>query len=107
MLRGKVGGSINGFMSFITSREAIAVASAVVLTTFVSNYILPLVGRIPVIGRNPTIALLAAAVIVFIIARFIGNGILRSVLLGVVAGMTINAILTTSFGRGIASRFGV
>lgn len=106
MLRGKVGSSVNGFMSFVTSREAIAVASAVILTTFVSNYILPLVGRIPVIGANPTIALLAAAVIVFIVARFIGNGVLRSILLGVVAGMTINAILTTSFGRGIASRFG-
>ena len=102
----KVGGSLNGFMDFLTSKEAIAVASAIIVTPFIAGYILPLVSRLPVIGGYGTVALLVAALIVFIIAKWVGMGLLRSILLGACAGMVINALAASSIGKGILSRFG-
>jgi len=102
----KVGGSVNGFMGFITSKEAIAVASAMILTPFIGGYILPLVSRLPVIGSHGTIALLVAAFVIFLVAKWVGSGILRSIFLGAAAGMVINAFTASSFGRGIVQRFG-
>lgn len=102
----KVGGSINGFMGFLTSPEAIAVASAIILTPFIAGYILPLVSRIPVIGNYGTVTLLVAALIVFLIAKWVGGGFLRSIFLGAAAGMVINAFAASTFGRGIIKRFG-
>lgn len=99
MLKGKIGGSIRGFTGFLTSPEALAVGAAILLTPFISRYILPLVSNLPVLGSNPAIALFASAVIVFIIARFVGGMILRPILMGVAAGMAINAIISTQFGQ--------
>lgn len=99
VLKGKIGGSIKGFTGFLFSPEAIAVASATLLTPFISRYILPLVSSIPVLGSNPALALIISAVIVFMIARFVGGTILRPILLGVAAGMAINAIISTQFGQ--------
>ena len=102
----KVGGSLNGFMDFLTSKEAIAVASAIIVTPFISGYILPLVTRLPVIGQYGTLALIVAALIVFLIAKWVGGGFLRSIFLGAAAGMVINAFANSGLGKGILSRFG-
>jgi len=98
-LKGKIGGSIRGFTGFLTSPEAIAVASATLLTPFISRYILPLVSSIPVLGSNPAVALLISALIIFMLARFVGGSILRPILLGAAAGMAINALISTQFGQ--------
>lgn len=99
ILKGKIGGSIKGFTGFLFSPEAIAVASATLLTPFISRYILPLVASLPVLGANPAVALLISALIVFMLARFIGGSILRPILLGAAAGMAINALISTRFGQ--------
>lgn len=102
----KVGGSVNSFVGFLTSKEAVAVASAMIITPFIAGYILPLVQKIPVIGNYGTITLLVGALIVFLIAKWVGNGFMRSIFLGAAAGMVINAFAASRFGGGIIKRFG-
>lgn len=106
LLKGRVGGAVGGFTSYLTSPEALAAVGAMVFTPLITNYIVPLVTRLPVLGSQPAIALVVGAIVVFIIARYIGGGIVRSLLLGVSAGMVINAVLATGVGRGIVTRLG-
>jgi len=98
-MKGRILGSVKGFTGFLTSPEALAVGAAIILTPFISRYILPSVSNIPVLGSNPAIALFVSAIIVFIIAKFVGGMILRPLLFGVAAGMAINAIISTQFGQ--------
>jgi len=102
----KVGGSISGFAGFLTSKESVAVASAIILTPFIMGYIMPLISRLPIIGKYGTVALLVGALVVFLIAKWVGGGFLRSIFLGAAAGMVINAFAASTFGRGVIKRFG-
>lgn len=106
LLKGRAGNAIGGFTSYLSSPEALAAVGAMVFTPLIMSYIVPLVSRLPVLGGQPALALLVGAIIVFIIARYIGGGLIRSLLLGVSAGMVINAILATGVGRGIVTRLG-
>lgn len=96
-------GAVRGYMGFLTSPQAISAGSAMILTPIVSRYIVPLVGRIPVLARWRSAVLIVSAIIVFMVAKFFG-GLLQAVLLGAAAGLTINAFNASGVGQRVLGR---
>ena len=95
---------IGGFISYIKSPEFIAVASAIIVTPMVASFLLPLIRRIPVIGSHPTGSVLVAALVVFIIGKWLRGALIRAILIGVSGGLVINALMATSFGQRFVGR---
>lgn len=102
MMRAKAA-NLKGFTNFVTSGETIAVASAIFLTPVVSRFIVPLLGNIPYLNQHPTIVLVIASLIVFMIAKAT-SGTIRSIILGAAAGLFINAIASTGVGATLIGR---
>ena len=100
---GKGSNAVRGYMSFLTSPQAIAAASAMVATPVISRYIVPLVGRIPVVARHRSAVMIISAIIVFMVAKFFG-GVIQSIFLGVAAGLTIGAFNASGLGQRVLGR---
>ena len=101
--RGKVSRNLGGFTGFVFSNESVAVFSAVVITPVVSRHLLPLIQKIPVLNSNITVSLAAAAIVVFVVAKFF-MGYIRSILLGVAAAFVLNAFQQSSIGQNLLAR---
>ena len=102
MIRGA--GKVKGYLSYLKSPEFIAVASAIILTPILSSFLVPLVGRIPVLGSYPLVTVIVASLILFWIAKAIGGMYTRAILVGVAGGMIITAFMGTSIGQNFVGR---
>jgi len=96
---------LGGFMEFIKSKEMIAVASAVLITPVVLATVTSFLSRVPFLRDNFAIGMLVGALIIFIISSMVG-GILRSVLLGISAGVLLVGIQSTTFAQSLLNRLG-
>ena len=95
---------VGRFSNFVTSETAIVVLGAVVVTPILFGVISTFVtGRIPITADNVALALLVAAVILFILAT-VFSGKLRMLFLGASAGAMIQAITQTSVARNILDK---
>ena len=83
---------IERFTKFLTSPEIIVAASAILLTPLILKSLESIVARFPVFGNNLTIGLIIAAIVIFAIAFMVPAGMIRSVVLGLVAGIVITLI---------------
>ena len=83
--------SVSKFQSFLTSKEFIAVGSAVVITPLILNQVRSIVARTPLLQRNFTIGMVLIGFVIFIIA-FMVSGFPRTILIGVGAGVAITAL---------------
>ncbi len=83
---------VDRFTKFLTSNEMIAVASAIIVTPLLLKSIESVISRFPVLRNNFTIGLLVAAFFLFVLAGLVPSGMLRSVVLGVSAGVVITAV---------------
>jgi len=103
LLMGRSSGAVRGFLGFLTTPQAISAGAAVVATPIVSRYIVPLVGRIPVVARHRAAVLIISAIIMFVIAKFFG-GFIQAIFLGVAAGLTIGAFNASGLGARVLGR---
>ena len=83
--------SVSKFQSFLTSKEFIAVGSAVVITPLILNQVRSIVARTPLLQRNFTIGMVLIGFVIFIIA-FMVSGFPRTILIGVGAGVAITTL---------------
>jgi len=97
---------IGGFRNFITSKEFIAVASAVLITPVILSSVTAMIGRLPFLRNNFAIGMLVASLIIFIIASMFGDGMLRAVLLGISAGVLLVGIQSTTLAQNLLNRLG-
>ena len=102
--RGKSALKLGKFSSFITSAPVIAVASAIILTPIFTRYLLPIIAKLPYLKDHPTLALVAVALVLFIIAGMVGMGTLKVIFLGAAAGALINAFISSGTGISIIGR---
>ena len=102
--KGKSALKLGKFSSFITSAPVIAVASAIILTPIFTRYLLPIIARIPYLGEHTTLALIAVALVLFIIAGMVGMGTLKVIFLGAAAGVLINAFISSGTGVSLIGR---
>lgn len=105
--KGKSALKLNKFSMFITSAPVIAVASAIILTPIFTRYLLPIIANLPYLKAHPTLALIAVALVLFIIAGMIGSGTLKVIFLGAAAGALINAFISSSTGTSIIGRLNI
>jgi len=96
---------LGGFMEFLKSKEMIAVASAVLITPVILATVTGLLSRVPFLRDNFAIGMLIGSLLIFIIASMVG-GMLRSVLLGISAGVLLVGIQSTTFAQGLLNRLG-
>jgi len=83
--------SVSKFQTFLTSKEFIAVASAVVVTPLILTQVRNIVARTPLLQRNFTIGMVLVGFVIFLIA-FMVSGFIRTILIGVGAGVAITAL---------------
>jgi len=93
------------FMSFLKSKEMIAVGSAVLITPVVLATVTALISRVPFLRDNFAIGMLVASLAIFIIASMVG-GFLQPVLLGISAGVLLVGIQSTTFAQNLLNRLG-
>ena len=96
---------IGNFKEFLTSRELIVVAGAILVTPLLLGVITSIVSRFPVLRDNIALGLAIGAFVLFILASMFG-GMIRALVLGISAGVLITAIQTTSFGQSVLGRLG-
>lgn len=97
---------LGGFKSFISSKEFVAVASAVLITPVILSTVTALISRLPLLRNNFAIGMLVASVIIFILAMMFGDGLLRAVLLGISAGVLLVGIQSTTVAQNLLNRLG-
>lgn len=97
---------VGGFTNFIQSNEFIAVASAVLITPVILGIVTNLISRVPLLRNNFAIGMLVASILIFILAGMFGSGMLRSVLLGVSAGVLLVGIQSTTIAQSLLNRLG-
>jgi len=97
---------IGGFTNFLTSNEFVAVASAVLITPIVLSTVTALISRLPLLRNNFAIGMLIASLIIFIIASMFGAGFMRSILLGISAGVLLVGIQSTTVAQNLLNRLG-
>lgn len=86
--------SLSKFQNFLTSKEFIAVGSAVVFTPLILTQVRNIVARTPLLQRNFTIGMVLIGFLIFVIA-FMVSGFPRTILIGVGAGVAITALAPT------------
>ena len=96
---------IGKFTGFIKSNEFIAVASAVLFTPVILGSVNALISRFPVIRDNFAIGMAVAAFLIIIIAGML-SGFLRSIVLGLAAGVLLTGIQSTTAAQGLLGRLG-
>jgi len=94
---------LGGFTSFIKSNEMIAVASAVLITPVVMASVTSLLSRVPFLRDNFAIGMIVASLVIFIISSMVG-GVIRSILLGISAGVLLVGIQSTSIAQNLLGR---
>jgi len=94
------------FSEFLTSNEMIAVGSAVLLTPVILGTVTALISRFPVLRDNFAIGMAVAAFVIILLAGMVGAGFVRSVVLGLAAGVLLTAIQSTSTAQGLLARLG-
>jgi len=82
------------FTNFVKSKCAITAASALIITPSVLGIVDQVTAGRNLPTTNVTVILIAAAIVLFIIAGMIGEGIIQNILLGGVIGLVVNALLT-------------
>jgi hypothetical protein len=97
---------IGGFSDFLTSNEFVAVASAVLITPIVLSTVTALISRLPLLRNNFAIGMLVASLIIFIIASMFSQGFMRSVFLGISAGVLLVGIQSTTVAQNLLNRLG-
>ena len=95
---------LGGFLGYLKSPEFIAVGAAIIVTPIVAGYLLPLLGRIPFIGTRPVFTLIAAAVIMFLLAKWVKGTYAKAVMIGIAGGFSINAFVSSSIGQRVIGR---
>lgn len=96
---------VGKFFDFIKSNEFIAVGSAVLLTPVILGSVNAIISKFPVIRDNFAIGMAVAAFLIIIIAGML-SGIMRSVVLGLAAGVLLTAFQSTSVAQGLLGRLG-
>jgi len=96
--------SVSKYTDFIKSNEMVTVASAIIVTPLILASVVSLGTNLPVIGNNVWLVLLIASFVVFGLSSMVPAGILRSVVMGVGAGLFINFLIINPATRGIFSR---
>jgi len=93
------------FTDFIQSNEFIAVGSAVLLTPVILGTVTALISRFPVLRDNFAIGMAIAGFVIILIASMF-SGMVRSIVLGLAAGVLLTAIQSTSTAQGLLARLG-
>jgi len=83
----------------------IAVGSAVLLTPVILGTVTALISRFPLLRDNFAIGMTVAAFAIILIASMF-SGVMRSIVLGLAAGVLLTAIQQTSVAQGLLSRLG-
>jgi len=83
--------SVSKFSNFLTSKEFIAVGSAVVFTPLILTQVRSIVARTPLLQRNFTIGMVLVGFAIFLLA-FMVSGFPRTILIGIGAGVAITAL---------------
>jgi len=97
---------LGGFRSFVTSKEFVAVASAVLITPVILSTVTALISRLPLLRNNFAIGMLVASLVIFIIASMFGDGLMRAVILGISAGVLLVGIQSTTIAQNLLNRLG-
>jgi len=97
---------LGGFRSFITSKEFIAVASAVLITPVILTTVTALISRLPFLRDHFAIGMLIVSIIIFILAGMFGETIMRAILLGVSAGVLLVGVQSTTIAQNLLNRLG-
>jgi len=93
------------FVTFLKSKEMIAVASAILITPVILATVTALISRVPFLRDNFAIGMIVASLVIFVIASMVG-GILQPVLLGISAGVLLVGIQSTTFAQSLLNRLG-
>jgi len=88
------GVNVTGFTNFIKSDEMITVASAILVTPLILGTVLNLGSNVPFVGQNVWVLLLIASFVVFGLSSMVPKGFMRSIVMGVGAGLFINFLIT-------------
>ncbi len=97
---------LGGFRSFITSKEFIAVASAVLITPVILTTVTALISRLPFLRDHFAIGMLVVSILLFILASMFGETMLRAVLLGISAGVLLVGVQSTTIAQNLLNRLG-
>ena len=97
---------LGGFRSFITSKEFIAVASAVLITPVILTTVTALISRLPFLRDHFAIGMLIASLALFILAGMFGEGMLRAVMIGISAGVLLVGVQSTTIAQNLLNRLG-
>lgn len=97
---------LGGFRSFVTSKEFIAVASAVLITPVVLTTVTALISRAPFLRDHFAIGMLIASIALFILSSMLGDGLLRAVALGISAGILLVGVQSTTIAQNLLNRLG-
>jgi len=97
---------IGNFTEFLKSNEFVAVASAVLITPIILSSVTALIGRLPLLRNNFAIGMLVASLIIFIIASMFTQGFMRSIILGISAGVLLVGIQSTTVAQNLLNRLG-
>ena len=95
---------LSGFLGYLKSPEFIAVGSAIIITPIIAGFLLPLLRRIPFIGQRPLFTVLAAALLMFILAKWVRGTYAKAILIGVAGGFVINAFISSGAGQRLIGR---
>ena len=97
---------LGGFRSFITSKEFIAVASAVLITPVILTTVTALISRLPFLRDHFAIGMLIVSLAIFILAGMFGEGMLRAIMIGISAGVLLVGVQSTTIAQNLLNRLG-
>jgi len=94
------------FVTFLKSKEMIAVASAILITPVILATVTALLSRVPFLRDNFAIGMLIASLAIFLIASMFSGSMFQPVLLGISAGVLLVGIQSTTFAQNLLNRLG-
>lgn len=82
---------LDEFKEFVTSKEIVAIGSAILVTPILLTGIESLIAKFPILKDHLTIALVITAFVIFIFATKL-KGIFGAVLIGIAGGVLITGL---------------